>query len=382
MATSMKKHPIRIGFLGGGQLARMMALAAAPLGVEPWVLSPHKTDPAAQVTAFWMQGDPNNLRDLKQFFNKVDVVTFESEFFEADLMIKASQAARVKVFPRPQVMAKIQDRWTQKQALEKAGVPTARYYKVDNYQQALAALDNLGGSMVLKKRRMGYDGYGTYIIRKSQDLHSIKDLINQTPYGFIAEEFIPFQRELALMIGRSQIKSPEKEKWCLFPLVETFQEKARCLWVKGPVTSKKKPPLVRSLKKLLNQLNYVGMMGVELFETKNGDLIVNELAPRVHNSGHYSQDALVEDQFTAHIKAILGLSLDPPKLVDKGFAMWNLLGEGKQVAKWQSPKKVHVHWYGKAESRVGRKMGHINATATSSKQALARVKKARSLFKI
>jgi 5-(carboxyamino)imidazole ribonucleotide synthase len=166
------------------------------------------------------------------------------------------------------------------------------------------------------------------------------------------------------------------------PFVESYQENARCLWVKGPVKESAKLTTVgRKLEKFLGTIAYSGMMGVELFDT-GSELVINELAPRVHNSGHYSLDALSDDQFSLHIKAILGQDLGRPRRLSPGFAMLNLLGETAEPAKWLLPSAIKLHWYGKEENRPGRKMGHINALAATPEKALVLVKKHRAFFRL
>ena len=376
MKSQRVNPPLKVGILGGGQLARMMALAAPPLGLQTWILSANSDDPAAQVSPYWMQGNPNKKKDLLKFFKKVDVVTYESEFFDAELLHEVQKETKINVFPRPKKMALLQDRWPQKKLYEKYKLPTSPFCLIRKSSD-LERCHKEWSSFVLKKRRFGYDGYGTYIVRDKKALEQAHSLIAKDPQSFIAEKFIPFDREIALMVARSR-----GGETVFFPWVETFQEDSRCLWVKGPLQP---TPAMRSLQKRLQNflegIGYIGVMGVELFDAQ-GRLMVNEIAPRVHNSGHYSQDALSEDQFVTHLKSITGHSIMNPKVLSP-FAMLNLLG-GKRAStlSWQTPPGIQLHWYGKNESRPGRKMGHINAQAKTADQALKELMQLRGHFKV
>jgi 5-(carboxyamino)imidazole ribonucleotide synthase len=364
-----------LGILGGGQLARMMALKAHEMGLPVAILSENADDPAAQVAPLWIKGKLDDPKTIEAFLRKCAVATFESEFLDAELLEKARKKTKTPIFPRPREMAKLQDRLTQKQLLVRSRIPTAEYYAVNTVDQALDAFTRLQCAAVFKKRRFGYDGYGTFVVRDSVALEKFLPELAKNPHGFIAEKFVPFRRELAVMIARGKNGGRTA-----LPFVETFQENSRCLWVKGPLkTTKTLATLEKNLLRFLDDIGYVGIMGVELFETSQG-LLVNELAPRVHNSAHYSLEGLSDDQFSLHIKAVLGAELSRPELVSGGFAMMNLLGSSRRVPRLRLTPHVHLHWYGKTENRPGRKMGHLNAIDSTPDKALARVKKARAGF--
>ncbi len=382
--SNLKKAPVvqpnsmkPLGIVGGGQLARMLALKAHELGIKVAVLSENAFDPAAQVTSLWTQGALGNRADLRKFLSICSLVTFESEFLDAHLLESLSRDTSVPVLPRPSDMALIQDRLTQKEILLQHRLPTARFHSVATEDEARWAFDDLGGRAVFKKRRFGYDGYGTFIVRSAQDLKKFLPELTKNSHGFIAEEFVPFKREVAVMVVRSL-----RGQTVRLPFVESYQENARCLWVKGPLRkSAKLTALGQKLEKFLSAISYCGTMGVELFDT-GSKLIVNELAPRVHNSGHYSLDALSDDQFSLHIKAVLGQDLVTPRVLSPGFAMMNLLGSTTEPATWLLPSEIKLHWYGKEENRPGRKMGHINVLAATPEKALALVKNRRSCFRV
>ena len=167
--------------------------------------------------------------------------------------------------------------------------------------------------------------------------------------------FLPFQRELAVLVARSKDASE-----VAFPWVQTHQENSRCLWVKGPVELPEEPQLLKKLQAFLKNIKYVGLMAFEFFQTRQGELLINEVAPRVHNSGHATMNSFSADQFQIHLECVLGQKLQDPQLENPGYAMYNLLGEGTKTPRLGRPKGVHLHWYGKEDVLKGRKMGHLN----------------------
>ncbi|PCI38349.1 MAG: hypothetical protein COB53_04865 [Elusimicrobia bacterium] len=349
-----------VGIVGGGQLARMLALKGHEMGLTVRVLSKSSMDPAAQVCAGWVKGDPTRRGDLTAFFKTVSVITFESEFYSGGMFAEISRKTKTRVSPSPRIMGLLQDRLSQKRLLVKYGILTSEFVSVSDPRAAFKTL----GPCVFKTRMGGYDGYGTFVVKRESDLAALKVA------PMIAERFIPFKAELAVSIVRGK-----NGTICVLPLVRTCQKDSRCLWVKGPIRHCAFPALVRKLKRLLAAEKYVGICAFELFDTGK-ELLVNEIAPRVHNSAHYSLDALDEDQFTLHMKAVVAAVL--PRAVSfaaKGFAMWNLLGTGAKAPRWSYPAGVHLHWYGKNGNRPGRKMGHINAVGKSPDRALASAKR-------
>jgi 5-(carboxyamino)imidazole ribonucleotide synthase len=370
-----KYNQIKLGILGGGQLARMMALKCHELSIIPCIFSATKDDPAGFVSSSHFQGDNSNTDHLTEFIKSCDFVTFESEFLNGKLLNEISSKTNVPIYPNPLLMEELQDRATQKKLLNTNKIPTALSIEVKTLTEVRTAFEKLGTDLVLKKRRFGYDGYGTYFINHKDSDTKLSDILNNNPYGFIAEAKIKFKREMAILLARDHSKNI-----ICFPLVESKQTQARCDWVKGPESHPQTKKLLEKLKKFLTKINYIGVIAFELFDTGKV-LLINEIAPRVHNSGHYSQNALSLDQFQTHIMAVCGFKINQPILLSKGFAMANLLGENSNPA--ELPKNLnanlqaHLHWYGKKENRAGRKMGHINTTAKTSKDALKQALNAR-----
>ena len=282
----MKKN---LGILGGGQLAQMLALRAYPLGLRPFVLSPSREDPAAQVTPFWHRGNPLKAADIARLLKKVDVLTFESEFVPADQVKKAlvGLPSPPLIAPSLKNISLLQDRLSQKKLFQKHCLMTADFIPAN---KPLRDLLKLWGPFVLKTRTGGYDGYGTFFIRNENDP------LPTTPC--IAEKHIAFKRELALTVIRNK-----KGETVFLPLVETRQKQARCLWVCGPVSHKRLRKLQKQITLFLQKTAWQGAITFELFDTGE-ELLINEAAPRVHNSAHHSLNSLTEDQFTLHLKGI------------------------------------------------------------------------------
>lgn len=363
-----------IGILGGGQLARLLSRSSQQLAFKTSVLSLSPEDPAAQNNPYWVQGDPFKTKDIKNFCKDIDILTFESEFFPADKIQKFIKNKQTIVCPSLKNMKHIQNRWLQKKLLKKHGLPTLDFFKIEfkkGQRATLLKLFKTKGAFVLKTCEGGYDGYGTFVVKSEKDTLSLK--LPKTT--FIMEKLFPFERELALLSARNK-----RGQVIFFPLVESFQKNSICYWVKGPARHKKLTELKKKIRRFLSDIDYQGLMAFELFD-KKGDLIINELAPRVHNTGHYSLSALTEDQFAVHLKAISNQSLKAPRLKAKAFAMLNLLGEAckkplykdriltKQEGLFKK-QGLSLYWYGKKESRRGRKMGHLNCLSSSSEEAL------------
>ena len=265
MKTSTRRDPLTIGILGGGQLARMLALEAAPLGLRCAILSQHRDDPAAQVSGAWHCGDPTSPSDVLTFCQKVNLLTFESEFVPAEILRQLDRT-KLKVFPSPRLMMHLQNRHSQKQLLVEHKIPTAKFLAVSTAKDLDQALNTLGLPLVLKQCHGGYDGNGTFHLKTEKDVATFLARLDQ---DFIAESWVPFQRELAVTLVRSKDGS-----LVTFPLVESKQTDNRCDWVYGPIKHKLALPLIRRLRRFLVKIDYVGSISFELFDL--GDkLLVN-----------------------------------------------------------------------------------------------------------
>lgn len=361
MAISQISLPKTVGLLGGGQLARMLAHSAQRMGLNVKVLSSNPLDPAAQVVQDWTQDNLESSKSISDFCHSCDLVTVESEFLDLS-DIKGLDA---KIFPSPKTLGLLRDRKTQKSWLDKMKIPTAPWRSLDKAEDLDTFILKEGLPVVCKKRTHGYDGYGTFILKTKKEVEKFK-LESFQPIFFIAEKWIPFQKELAIMIARSKNTS-----FGWLPLVESFQENSRCTWVKGPLRSSESEKMIRKLSRFLSALNYIGIMGVEFFKTKDG-LMVNEIAPRVHNSGHYSMDTPGPSQFDLHWFCGLGLPIKGHHPQGVGFAMVNLLGQESKKIQLPISGDGFVHWYGKQKNNLNRKMGHLNTLERSGSLALKR----------
>lgn len=363
--------------IGGGQLARMLALAAYPLGAQVEILSEKHNDPAAQVCSLWTEWSEENLESLAR---SAQVITFESEFFRLQDFAKKFPDLRSKFLPSIDCMSILQMRNTQKQWLRKCAVPTLDFSEVLGLEQLKLAKMNYPKGFVLKKNFGGYDGKGTFYCRSDKDYENLYTEIElsegHTGAGFIAEPICHFKRELAVIFARDQ-----HGKIVHYPLVQTKQSQSKCDWVKGPITHSRFAALCKKIEGLLKKINYVGCIGFELFDTGK-DLFVNEIAPRVHNSGHCTQGAFVVDQFQLHMQCVLGFRIQEPVALSKGFAMANLLGQTDKTPSFPSKIKSQLHWYGKFLNQPGRKMGHINHQSSTAEQALMVVRQERKKFQL
>lgn len=354
----------KIGILGGGQLARYLALKGAELGLNIFVYSENKNDPAAQVTAQWHQGRINDPSSIKSFLEKIDILTFESEFADTNIIKKAYSKINNKLSIHPSLnsLSVFQDRLTQKKILQEHKLPVTAYIIINKFSDLILASKQLGLPFVLKKRTHGYDGYGTHTITNEEDIKKMQ--YERFENLYIAEKFISFKKELA----QTYIMSEKSFK--TLPIVETFQKNNQCLWVNGPIKNNEIIKLHKKVKKLLKSLKYKGVFTIEYFLKKDGSIAINEVAPRVHNSAHYSLSALSIDQFSYHLHAILNDKLIDYKLNDKAFAMANLIGTKKEKPTLKKQITSDLFWYNKSLNRPKRKMGHINTLSTTKAKAL------------
>jgi len=348
-----------IGFLGGGQLARMSIQAGQRMGLKCLSLDSGKVTPASQVADSWV-GRIDVAIEISRVVEACSKITLENEFIPwSELVLGAAMAKRgADVFlPSPFTLGSINDKLVQRKHLEEKEVhsPVARALWRDGEDDIALSetIAKIGFPMVIKARFGGYDGKATRTVRSFHELESYRDLWGNG--GWLAEQYVPFKRELAVMVYRSQTEVGT------FPTMETVQTDHVCdlVFPSGVDASQIAIQAVEAVEGF-------GLFGVELFELEDGSFQVNEIAPRPHNSGHYSLDWGGVSQFEQHIRLVMGWPCAVPQ--GQPTCMANLLGQpgagdyriGVEAA-IESDANVHVHWYGKVESRPGRKMGHINA---------------------
>ncbi|MBV6514276.1 MAG: N5-carboxyaminoimidazole ribonucleotide synthase [Ignavibacteriaceae bacterium] len=362
----IKKNNLVIGILGGGQLAKMSLLAAAQLGFECAILEKQSASPAGKHTRFEFTGQVSDIQVLDSFIHASDVVTLESEFIDPAYLSYIESKGK-KVFPSAATLSLIQDKYIQKTTFRDAGVPVAGFVQADGepgYAQLSAIL---GEKFLLKSRTMGYDGYGNALVTDEESLIRGYQKLRSRNSSLMAEEYIPFVKELAVMVVRTGSET------VFYPVAETIQEHHICKEVRLPsgITPGQESEVRDMVTRALDAIAGEGIFGFELFLLADGKILVNEVAPRPHNSGHYTIDACVTSQFENHIRAVAGLPLGSPELLKSHVIMVNLLGRRNGPGfpgNYQLPlhdKDVKLHVYGKEESRPGRKMGHITLTGSS-----------------
>ena len=358
-----------IGILGGGQLARMLALAGAPLGLRYRVMDSSAEACAGQFAPMQV-GDYRDEAALAAFADAVDVATFDFENVPAESA--EWLARRVPVFPNPRALALIQDRLAEKSLLVELGIPVPPFEDVGSRSALQAAVDRIGTPAILKTRRLGYDGKGQFRLRSAADVDAAWQALGAQAetVGLILEGFVRFQRELSVVAVRG--RDGEFDHW---PLTENWH-------VDGVLSASLAPAQVDDTltakavghaRAIAEALDYVGVFALELF-CRNGELLANEIAPRVHNSGHWSIEGAETSQFQNHLRAVLGLPLGSTRMVGQA-CMLNWIGELPDAAPILREAGGHWHDYGKS-SRPGRKVGHATIRAENADelaQSLRRV---------
>lgn len=345
-----------IGILGGGQLGRMTALAAAQLGLKSIIFCPEAGSPAFQVSDAHVCAAYDDWEALARFAGMVQAVTYEFENVPLDTA--EFLAARVPLRPGPRALAVSQDRLQEKTFVNGLGIETAPFAAVDDLEGLNRAVAAIGLPAVLKTRRFGYDGKGQVTLRPGDDLASAWDAIGRQ--SAILEGFVPFEREVSIIAARRSDDA--------FAAYEVTQNVHRNhILHTSMVPAEVSPAAARQARAcacaIAGALDYVGVFAVELFVVGRGAqerVIVNEIAPRVHNSGHWTQDGAITSQFEQHVRAIAGWPLGETGRIGR-VEMTNLIGD--DVSTWHellAEPGAHLHLYGKAEARPGRKMGHVN----------------------
>ncbi len=354
-----------VGVIGGGQLAWMMAQESTHLNIELIIQTPDKNDPAVSLAKHSILAKIDDSSATEKLAEICDVITFENEFVNLPALQKLADKG-VCFYPSLISIAPLLDKYNQRCFFNDLGLSIPHFVhfdqnKCDEGVDELLTENKFDFPLVIKTRRHGYDGQGTFVVKdKTQLLLTLKKLAG---IDLLIEEFINFECELAVIVGRNI-----KGEIVIYPAVETYQKNQVCHWVIAPFNlSKKQDQNIKEIAiKLLEKLNYVGVLGIELFLTKDGNILINEVAPRTHNSGHYTLDACVTSQFAMQLQAITDQNLGDINLKSDGVIMVNLLGYENSIFDYQNKREeilkldnTYVHWYGKKESKVGRKLGHV-----------------------
>ncbi len=344
-----------IGIIGGGQLGRMLAIAAAQLGYRCHIYDPHEAPCAALVAASFTRGSFDDAEAIARFAAACDVVTYEFE----NLPTAPLDALGDKLRPATRSLKVTQDRATEKRFLDSAGVRIAPWAEVDDEAALAAAIATLGVPLLLKTRRFGYDGKGQSWVRAPADSDSAWQAIGSRPA--VAEKGMQFADEFSVIVARAEVG--DVAAWPVSRNVHRDGILRRSEIPPGAAIDAQIDEAVGIAHTLAARLGHVGVLTVEFFACADGP-VVNEIAPRVHNSGHWTIEGSVTSQFEQHIRAICGLPLGDTRLVGRAVSMDNLIGD--DVAQWGAliaEPGAHVHLYNKGEARPGRKMGHVTRVA-------------------
>jgi 5-(carboxyamino)imidazole ribonucleotide synthase len=352
----MLKPGATIGILGGGQLGRMLALAAQQLGLKVHIYSPDKDSCAFDVVHAFTCAAYDDEAALGRFAGSVDVITYEFENVPAKTA--AFLAKRKPVLPDPRVLELTQDRLIEKNFISELKIGTAPYASVHSASQLAAGVEKVGLPAVLKTRQLGYDGKGQAKIAKGGDANAAWRSLKNEPC--ILEGFIDFEREVSVIAARSADGKVE-----CFEVTEN-EHRDHILHI-SKVPAKVSPTLAAEARKIATRIakafDYVGVLAVEMFVVRTGKkqtVLVNEIAPRVHNSGHWTMDGATVSQFEQHIRAVAGWPLARPLRLGKRVEMINLIGaEVNEAPHWLTVPGASLHLYGKKDARPGRKMGHV-----------------------
>lgn len=362
----MKKSPLStqfvIGFLGAGQLARMSSLEAFRLGMQVAVFSDRSEDEPVQfMTPHSYNGSFDNSESMLDFASKCDVITLENEFIDSHILAELERDSGRSIFPSPDSFKLIENKLVEKKTFENAGIPVTPYALVRSSHEMERFGDKHGWPFILKSSKGGYDGYGNEtVMNSSEAAEAFASLGGDAGHEIIAEAFVEFTHELAVQVARNE------RGHVVYPCVETVQEDHICVAVKSPAQ------VDRTIRQQAQEMAILateaidgkGIFAYEFFLTKEGDLLLNESAPRPHNSGHYTIEGCVTSQFENHVRAVCGLPLGNTSLVKPSAVMINLLGTHKRKAAIENAEAAlsepngHLHSYGKIQSKPGRKMAH------------------------
>jgi 5-(carboxyamino)imidazole ribonucleotide synthase len=368
----------RVGVIGGGQLAWMMASEAPALGIDLIVQAESEAEPAVKIAKQFVIGNVDDAIATDKMAQMCDVITFENEF--VDLQGLQELKLREVFKPSLNTLKPLLDKYHQRSFLQQVNLPVPHFSLWSSQEQVIA---EYGFPLVLKARRHGYDGQGTFIIK---DIECLQRLAKTVPVAeLLIEEFVPFERELGIIAARN-----EAGEIAIYPVTETFQQDQVCHWTITPANvDKQVEEKVKAIAhKILEKLEVVGVFGIEFFLTQDNRVLVNEIAPRTHNSGHYTLDGCQTSQFAMQLQAVTGLPLGSTELKSAGAIMVNLLGFEESDANYQEKRdrileipNSFIHWYGKI-SRPGRKLGHATVLINAKQltQAKSVINKIESIW--
>ncbi|WP_202080894.1 5-(carboxyamino)imidazole ribonucleotide synthase [Caldalkalibacillus salinus] len=369
-ASKRTLPPATIGILGGGQLGRMMALEAREMGYRIMTLDPTFDSPCAQVADSHVQKPFNSVEGAIELAEQADIITYEFENISAEVAHHLEKTSHMPQGYR--LLYATQNRIREKQAIEKAGVKVAPYYKIQDEADLHEGLEQLDYPAVLKTTEGGYDGKGQLVIRAEEDLLHAIDMVRQSKQPLVLEQWVAFEKEISVVIARN----PNGEV-ATFPVGENIHRENILHATIAParISESVQKQALSVARKLAQTFELVGLLAIEMFVLPTGEVLVNELAPRPHNSGHYTQQGCMTSQFEQHVRAVCNLPLGATDL-HTPTVMVNILGEHLddavgQLTQMSSHMKVHL--YGKKDAKPKRKMGHLNVTANTIEEAFSQI---------
>ena len=372
-----------LGILGSGQLARMTSLAASDFGIQTHIYcSESHPSPAEHVATKTTKGSFNDQKAILDFCQNCDVVTLENEFIDQEILEAIDAKFPGKLNPSSKTFKKIGDKISEKENFEKAGIKVTPFKKVTTPLDVITFAKTYGFPVVLKSSKGGYDGYGNITIKDASEL---EEKFTKLKGELLVEAFIPYEKELAIMIARNK-----NREMVFYPVAHTIQENHICHFVSVP--AEVSPDIINQIeeaaKKAMIAIDAVGIFAFEFFLTKDGELYLNESAPRPHNSGHYTNEGTTTSQFHNHVRSVLNLPLGEATLRSKAVMMLNLLGTKNGLAelsplhKFMNIEDGHLHLYGKKDSKVGRKMGHFTLLGNDREELQSKLEKLKSEYSL
>lgn len=374
---------LKLGIIAGGQLGKMLIQEASKWNIETYILDKENDCPAGSVASECILGDPLDFNSVYDFGKKVDILTFELEDINMDALFKLKSEG-LKILPEPEVLTIIQDKGLQKNFFASHQIPSSSYslYNSDNEIYDAVRNQKLKFPFVQKLRRGGYDGKGVAVIRNENDLQK---LLKGTS---VVEDLIDISKEIAVIVarnGKGQVKS--------FPVVEmVFDSKANLvdkLICPSQISTEEATRATLIAEQIISKLNMTGLLAVEFFIDRSGQILVNEVAPRPHNSGHHTIDSIVTSQYEQHLRAILNLPLGS-STIKMPSVMINLLGEEgfegpilyEGLTESMQIEGLKIHLYGKKETKPYRKMGHVTIVAQTLEEAIEKSEKVKNIIKV
>ncbi len=368
--------PSTIGIVGGGQLGRMMAYDAKRMGYNVIVLDPKANAPAGQVSNKQITADFSDLAALRELAAESDVLTYEFEHIDVELL-SVLETEGYAIYPSARTLRMIQNKYVQKSALQKAGIPVPNFYSVGSLEELGEIFDKLGGKMVLKSCTGGYDGKGNAIIKDRSQLEDAYNMLSN--YELMAEEFVDYIKEVSIIVGKNH------EGIVYYPVAENTHHDSILIHsvIPAEVTKETEEKIREAARKVVEEINDYGLFCIEFFVDSKGHVLVNEIAPRPHNSGHYSIEGCITSQFEQIIRIITGMPLGRTQL-RMPCTMYNLLGSDDVDGDYYidglenilGMEDCHFHLYGKADTKPLKKIGHITALGETPEQAALKAKEA------